>query len=288
MAAAETLNFRRAAAQLNMTQPPLSRKIQALESELGVQLFERSHRRVQLTSVGRIFRNDAVRLLHQAEMAAATAQRAGRGEAGRVRIAFTGAAGYQTVPRLLAAAHQRLPEIDVALQELVSVDQLTAFAAGTIDLGFLRPLDSGGQVEFTAVEREMLVVALPAQHRLRRHARIDLASLQNEPFVIQSPREGRYFHDKVASLLDFFAVRPDIVQSIDQTHTVVAMVRAGLGVAIVPASARRFRFDGVIFRPLLQPAPVIEMCMAWRADEGDPAVLAMRALATELFRPAPP
>ncbi|CAH2901488.1 MAG: Transcriptional regulator, LysR family [uncultured Paraburkholderia sp.] len=283
VAAATELNFRRAAALLNMTQPPLSRQIQLLEDNLGVMLFERIGRTVKLTTEGRVFLADATRLLNLAEQAESTVRRASKGKTGRVRLGFTGAAGYELIPELLVAAADVLPEIDVVLLELVSAAQIEAFAANTIDLGFLRPLPSRQKLEFLLVDKEPLIVALPKRHMLCQFEQIALKQLDEQPFIMHSPTQGKYFHDRIMGMLATEGVNLNIAQYIDQTPTILSLVRAGLGVAILPASAQRFHYDNVEFRFIAQHSIQAEMSMAWRADQDNPAVIAFRLMAAEYF-----
>lgn len=286
VAVATELNFRRAAVQLNMTQPPLTRQIQLLEHELGVQLLERTKHSVVLTTAGQVFLVDAARLLSLADQAANTARRASKGETGRVRVGFTGAAGHEIVPKLLAAAKQALPDIDVVVHELISAAQLEAFAASTIDLGIMRPLGTRQKLESFLIEVEPLIVVLPANHALAGCDTIPLRSLNGQPFIMHSPDDGKYFHDRIMALFWSSKVMPDFVQYIDQTHTIVSMVRAGLGMAIVPASAQRFHFDNVVFRPIRDNTVSVEMIMAWRPDQRIPAVTAVRQMAEAYFSAA--
>lgn len=284
VAVATELNFRRAASRLNMTQPPLTRQIQLLEHELGVQLLERSKHSVKPTPAGQVFLVEAARLLNLAEQAANTVRRVSKGETGRVRIGFTGAAGHEIVPKLLAAAKQALPDIDVVVHELISAAQLEAFAANAIDLGIMRPLTSRQKLDSFLIEVEPLVVVLPAGHALADAAEISLASLHGQPFIMHSPGDGKYFHDRLMGLFWSAKVMPDFVQYIDQTPTIISMVRAGLGMAIVPASAQRFNFDNVRFRPIKDDAVAAEMIMAWRPDQCIPAVTALRLMAENFFQ----
>ena len=283
VAAATELNFRRAAALLNMTQPPLSRQIQLLEHSLGVALFDRVGRTVKLTTEGRIFLADASRLLNLAEQAETTVRRASKGKTGRVRIGFTGAAGYELIPGLLAAGKLALPEIDVVLFELISVAQIEAFNASTIDLGFMRPVSARQTLELLLVEEEPLVVALPSGHALCAHASIALAQLDGQPFIMHSPVQGKYFYDRLMGIFAGNDVQVQITQYIDQSPTILSMVRAGLGVSILPASAQRFHYDNVEFRPLADVVAQAEMSMAWRSDQDNPAVTAFRLMAIEHF-----
>jgi DNA-binding transcriptional LysR family regulator len=283
VAVATELNFRRAAERLHMTQPPLTRQIQLLEHELGVQLLERTKHSVRATAAGQAFLVDATRLLNLAEQAASTARRASKGETGRVRVGFTGAAGHEIVPRLLAAAKQALPDIDIVVHELVSAAQVDAFAADSIDLGIMRPLSARQKLDSFLIDVEPLVVVLPAGHALAGNDSIDVAALDRQPFIMHSPDDGKYFHDRTMNLFWSAKVMPEFVQYIDQTPTIISMVRAGLGMGIVPASAQRFRFDNVVFRPIRPQGVVAEMIMAWRPDQCIPAVSALRMMAQAHF-----
>jgi len=283
VAAATELNFRRAAALLNMTQPPLSRQIHLLEENLGVKLFERVGRTVRLTTEGRVFLADATRLLNLSEQAESTVRRASKGKTGRVRIGFTGAAGYELIPELLVAAKRDLPDIDVVLLEMISVAQIEAFEANAIDLGFMRPLPSRQKVQFLLVDREPMIVALPAGHALCRFDRLELAQLNEQAFIMHSPTHGKYFHDRIVSMLVTDEVKPHFTQYIDQTPTILSLVRAGLGVSILPASSQRFHYDNVEFREIAGNTVQAEMSMAWRSDQDNPAVTAFRHMAADHF-----
>jgi len=283
VAAATELNFRRAAALLHMTQPPLSRQIHLLEENLGVQLFERVGRAVKLTTEGRVFLADATRLLNLSEQAESAVRRASKGKTGRVRIGFTGAAGYELIPELLVAAKRDLPDIDVVLLEMISVAQIEGFEANAIDLGFMRPLPSRQKVEFLLVDREPMIVALPARHELCRFEQLELAQLHEQAFIMHSPTHGKYFHDRIMSMLVADEVKPHFTQYIDQTPTILSLVRAGLGVSILPASSQRFHYDNVEFRDIAGNTVQAEMSMAWRTDQDNPAVTAFRHMAAEYF-----
>lgn len=272
IAVAEELHFGRAAARLFMTQPPLSRQIQLLEHAVGVPLFERTSRTVRLTPAGRAFLGDARRIVELSLQARAAAQRVSRGETGRVRLAFTASAGYRLVPELLVAARQRLPQVDFVMQEMVTMDQLDALQARAVDVGFMRPINTRLALETVPIEREALVLALPPRHRLLRRELVRLEALHGEPLVMYSPKDGKYLHDLINSVLQSHGVVPDYVQYAEQSHTILALVRAGLGLAVVPASTQALHFDGVEFRQLDAGDVHAEMIMAWRPDLAESVV----------------
>ncbi|BCQ55281.1 LysR family transcriptional regulator [Burkholderia gladioli] len=283
IAVAEELHFGRAAARLFMTQPPLSRQIQLLEESLGLQLFERNSRSVKLTDAGRAYYQDALRILRLTEQAADAARRVARGDAGQVAIGFTAVAGYRLVPDLLAAAREQLPGIRLVLKEMVSVAQLEALKTRAIDLGILRAQSPDPQIGIELLAREPLLAVLPAAHRLVARDTIAAADLAGEPFVMYSADGGRYFHDRIVALLTAAGVHVDVAQQLDQTHTVLTLVRAGIGVSIVPASARELGMRDVVFRPLWTQEATADLDLGWRVERDSPAVERFRAFALGYF-----
>jgi DNA-binding transcriptional LysR family regulator len=280
---AEELHFGHAAARLCMTQPPLSRQIKLLEQTLGVKLFERTSRTVHLTAAGNVFLSDARRLLNLAKQAATSAQRASRGETGRITVGFTSVMGFDLMPNLIASAQQALPDIDVVLKEMVTVAQLEALEKNTIDLGFIRPLAGRQTLKYQTVIREPLMVVLPVDHPLAERSHVDLDDMNGVPFVMYSPDQGKYFYSLIAGLFSSSGVMPKYIQHLDHVHTVVGMVRSGVGISIVPASAAQLRFDNVVFRPMLRCSAIAESRMAWRADHHNPALATFRSFASDFF-----
>jgi len=276
VAVAEELHFGRAAARLHMTQPPLSRQIQLLEHAVGVQLLECTSRSVRLTAAGAGLYRDAGTILRLAQEAAQTAARTGQGQAGRVVIGYTAVSGYVLIPKLLAAAGRSLPGIELVLEEMVSSEQLRALDTQRIDLGFLRPLQGAPGVRYHPASREPMLLALPARHPLAGKAKVRPADLAGEPLIMYSEKEGKYFFDKIVALFAASDSAPRYVHHIGQTHTIMALVRAGLGLAIVPASARQLRLANVVLRPLWRGDVQAELYLAWREDRSNPALAPVR------------
>lgn len=161
IAVAEELHFGRAAERLHMTQPPLSRQIQQLESELGVQLIDRTSRSVTLTAAGVAFLPDARRIVRLAESAALTVKRVPAGDLGTVVIGFTAASAHAVLPRLLSDVRAALPDVELVLREMVSSIQIDALASGELDLGLVRPTVTRPGILTRPIHREALVAALP-------------------------------------------------------------------------------------------------------------------------------
>lgn len=273
VAVAEELNFSRAAARLNMTQPPLSRQVQILEHLLGVRLLERTSRSVSLTPAGRVFLIEARRILGLAEGAARTAQRVARGEAGSLTIGFTAATSYTLLPRIVGCCRDLLPGVDLVLKEMVTTDQLRSLASNQIDLGFLRPPVDHLDFATLRVLHEPLLAAFPAGHPKAAREDVTVEDFHDEPMISFSPYEARYFYDLITSIFIRAGVTPRYVQYLSQLHAILAMVRDGLGAAIIPHSARTLAFEGVAFRPLQMRINVMaEMLLTWRHANTNPVL----------------
>jgi DNA-binding transcriptional LysR family regulator len=267
IAVAEELHFGRAASRLNMTQPPVSRQIQVLEQHIGALLLERTSRSVRLTPAGRSFLPEARNILQLAERASLVARRIATGKSGSLRIGFTAASAYGFLPTLITACRQRITDIDLSLLEMVSGEQFEALAARQIDVGFLRPPVVRPELMSMRVAAEGLLAALPARHRLTHKKSLALKDFHDQPFIMHAPYESRYFYDLVTAHLVGANVLPRYVQHISQIHSMLAFVRAGMGLAIVPEAAANLRFNGVVMRPLQLPVTrPVELMMAWRRD----------------------
>lgn len=274
VAVAEELHFGRAAARLNLTQPPLSRQIQLLEHAIDVQLLERTSRVVRLSPAGANFLPEARRLLRLAESAALAARRSALGEAGTVNLGFTAASGYEFLPRLITGFREAAPEIDLVLHEMVSADQIEALSSSRIDLGLLRPPFNRREFNSICVVREPLMLAAPSGHRLATAEHVELADLDSENFVGYSPYESRYFYDLVVSIFATAGVVPHYVQYMSQMHSILGLVRAGLGVSLVPAASATLRMSGVVLRDIgIDQARIVELHLVWREANTNPAAL---------------
>lgn len=288
VALAEELHFGRAATRMHMTQPPLSRQIQLLEHHIGAQLLARSSRNVRLTPAGRSFLPEAREILRLAESASLAARRVSRGEAGAVTIGFTASSGYRFLPGLILACRKELPDVDLNLKEMVTLDQIAALASGRLDLALLRPSAAAADFETRCVAREPLILALPEGHPLARGRAPTLGDFDQAPFLTYSPIEARYFHDLVAGTFARAGVHPNYTQQVTQIHSILAFVKAGLGAALVPEAATSLRFEGVVFRPVdkIRPARPVELFMAWKGDNDNPALALLLDKCSDYLKPA--
>lgn len=282
VAVAEELNFGRAAARLNMTQPPLSRQIQLLEHHVGTRLLERSSRQVRLTAAGRGFLPEAARILRLADEAAVNARRLAAGAAGSLAVGFTASVGYRLLPLLVKQLRARCPGLHLTLREMVTSAQLEALDARQIDLGLLRPPVEHRDLVTRPGLAEPLVLALPETAARDWPRQPSLKALNRQPFLMYSPFEARYFHHLVDGLLERAGVAPDIVEHVTQIHSMLALVRAGLGVALVPESAAMLRPEGVVYRPIrTTPARPVSLLLAWRKDNDNPVLAGISASLAE-------
>ncbi|WP_019545989.1 LysR substrate-binding domain-containing protein [Streptomyces sulphureus] len=277
VAVAEELHFGRAAERLNMTQPPLSRQIQVLESELRVRLFDRTNRTVRLTPAGRSFLHEARRILRQAEHAALSARQVSAGRAGGVAVGFTAAGAYGMLGHVLRTARTALPQVEVVLREMVTRDQLDALTDRSLDLGLVRPPVTEPELASRPAMRERLLAAVPVDDPLAAgRGALEMADFDGRPLLMYSPVEARYFHELLISLFRRAGVTPVFTQYLSQVHSLLALVDGGWGTALVPEAATRLRYAGVAFRELAldDPAPV-ELSLAWRRKNDNPALHAL-------------
>ena len=270
VAVAEELHFSRAAERLNMTQPPLSRQIRLLEHHVGVQLLERNSRTVRLTAAGKAFFPEAARILRIAEEATFAARRAAKGEQGNLAIGFTSASGYSLLPEVVRRLRDCAPGVSLTLKELVSTSQVEALNAGELDLGLLRPHPLNGELESRLIARESLMLAIPENEADAWPLEPTLDDLHGKPFVMYSPYEARPFYLMLTERFARAGVVPDIVEHIGQVHTMLALVRAGVGAALIAEGASRLKFDGIVMRRMATEP--VEMVCAWRRDNDNPVL----------------
>jgi DNA-binding transcriptional LysR family regulator len=281
---AETLHFGRAASSLNITQPPLSQQIQVLEEELGARLFERSNRRVELTPAGKALLPEARALLAQAERTSTVAARAQRGEIGELRIGFLGSAAFTVViPRLILTYRQRFPGVRLRIEELTTQEQLAALLEQRLDVAIVRSVqapDLPPILRATRLLQDSLVVALPAWHRLAEVAKpLSIGALANEPFVMYPRESGTGVYDQIIALCRQAGFAPTVAQEAHAMATIVGLVGAGLGVAVVPESLRGIGANGVVYRPLKEKAARSAMWLVLRSHEPSAQAAAFASVA---------
>jgi DNA-binding transcriptional LysR family regulator len=279
---AEELNFGRAAERIGIAQPPLSKQIAAMERQLGVVLFHRTKRKVALSEAGLALLPAARRILADVARAEAAAQQAGRGEAGNLRIGYTGVTVFARMLSDLIRRYRRdYPGVTVSLVELHTVEQLAALIDGRIDLGFVRlPLvDPDERIAVRELYAEPLIAALPAGHKAARVARVPLATLATEPFIVFPRSVTPGFFDTVIAACREAGFSPRVVQEAAQFTSLVGLVAAGLGVALVPRGLDRLKLQGVVYRPVSGTTALAPVGLALRSGDPAPAVQSFAKMA---------
>jgi DNA-binding transcriptional LysR family regulator len=274
VAVAEESHFGRAAERLRMTQPPLSRQVQRLERAVGFDLFLRTPRGAELTPAGRIFLEEARRLLSSADTAPLRARRVAAGTAGTIRIGFTAVSALTVLGRWIAVAAAELPGVDLVLSEMVTHAQLDALLAGEIEVGLVRQVPRSDLLASRLVATDSLILAAPRGHTLTALGRRPtLADIAEHDVVTYSPSEAWYFYELVVAAFQGARLSPRYVQHISQVHTVLSVVNAGLGVALVPSSATALNLANLSFADVEDlPGDTVELHAVWRHRHGNPAL----------------
>ncbi|GAB1820159.1 LysR substrate-binding domain-containing protein [Herbidospora sp. RD11066] len=269
VALAGELHFARAAERLHIAQPALSQQIQKLESVLGVELLIREKRRTRLTHVGELFLIEARRTLAQARVAQAVADRAKRGELGRLRVAYMPTTSSGPFLAMLADFRNRHTGVEVDLLEL-------PLGATTqppdVDVAFISRIGDIVCPEGAILSVEPFIAALPADHPLADSPVIEIADLAHDPFVVLELADCAQWAETVHGMCTTAGFRPNVTHRVCQVSTQLMSVAAGLGVALVPASAEGLRREGVAFVPLKGPTATISAAVLWRRSDSSPVL----------------
>lgn len=284
IAVAEELHFGRAAQLLGISQPPLSQQIQALEHELGARLFERTNRRVALSEAGRLFLDEARLVLAQVDKASDVARRAQLGELGELKIGFTTSAPFtSSIPQAIFAFRQKFPAVHLALHEMTSKEVAAGLEDESIQVGIMRPLALPDSLLVVELLREPLVAIINADHPLAQGSEqgLYLSELAAEPFVFFPRTYGSGLYAQLMDLARAAGFSPLMTQEAGEAMTIIGLVAAGLGVTVLPASYRRMRIDGVVYRNLLDPDATSAVWLVQRKDQQSPMARAFVELVTQ-------
>jgi DNA-binding transcriptional LysR family regulator len=268
IAVAEERHFRRAAERLHVAQPVVSRRIQRLERSMGIALLERTSRHVALTEAGATFLDSARQLLHAADLAVTRAQRVAEGGAGRLSVGFVESVAFELLTPLLRELATRVPDVALDLQELSTERQLSDLEV-QVDVAIVRELgdhEPGGDgLRARTLVRERLLVALPRDHALADAHDLALDDLRDEPFVLFPRPPAPRLHDHLLAVCDVAGFRPRITAHAWQYPTMLAMVAAAQGVALVPRCARSVQPPDVRLVPIRDEHATTDLSLAWRA-----------------------
>jgi DNA-binding transcriptional LysR family regulator len=274
--------YREASRHLYVAQPSISQAVSDLEGELGIKLFSRAGRAARLTPEGAAFYEEALKTLAQAARAITTAQRAAKGEIGRLGIGFIGFATYPFLPDLLRKYKARHPGVALRLVEDVPNRQDIAFDRGEIDIGFTRPpsADRSSSYESRLLFREPLVVAFPKSRKVTTK-RVRIADLANERFVIFQRTSSPEVFDTIVRVCNDNGFSPRLHNELNNMNSVLSTVEAGEGVAIVSATASNMRADNISFIRLQPDEVRIDLVAAWQKKEQSVALKAFLELLDE-------
>jgi DNA-binding transcriptional LysR family regulator len=268
---AQTLHITRSAERLRIAQPALTQNMQQLEEELGVSLFERKGKRLSLTEAGKIFEREAEHSLRVFQGAQLAAQRAVRGEAGRVVIGFQSTAGLAIVPRLLKRLQQKYPEIEVSLREMGTDAQRKALRQNEIDAGIMYTL-SDNEFARHNLTPEPLIIALPESHPLANRESIALKEVSEEAFILPA-REvaGALYHAVLAECAES-GFEPRCVREIATAPAALGLVSSGFGVSVLPASVQVLSRQCVVLRPIRDSRLQVQLSMLWSSANPCPMI----------------
>jgi DNA-binding transcriptional LysR family regulator len=287
IAVAEELNFSRAAERMHMAQPPLSAAIRQLERELGVDLFVRTTREVRLTDAGRAFLDGARRTLADAERAAEDAKRAGAGELGQLRLAFSWSTRFETLPALGRAFRATSPGVELLAQEMWNARMPPAFRSGSIDVALSLCPEITAELELAPIRKERLVALLPETHPLASEAAIPLSSLADEEIVL-FPREiAPRLHDSFVAIYRRAGFEPRVRNESFHTGWDMGVLAEIPAAAMAPQTVAGGLPDGIVAVAISEPTDALETCLVWRGDNTSPAVAAFVEVARSALGPVP-
>jgi DNA-binding transcriptional LysR family regulator len=283
IAVAEELHFGRAAERLLIAQPPLSQQIKKLEREIGADLFYRTKRRVELTETGRVFVEEARRTIAQAELTLRATRRAARGEIGRLVIGYAGSATHYVLPRVLTRFRRQYPAVEIELREMATVQQVAALLERRIDIGFVRPPVSESGLDLSILVEEQFLAVLPRSHRLARRRLIPLEQLSAEHFILFPRHLGPRLYDPIVAACQQSGFSPAVVQEAMHIPTIVSLVAAGVGIALLPESVRELRWRGIVYRDLAGSTARTAIALASRSAEESAAAKSFIITAKRAF-----
>ncbi|MEK4884861.1 LysR substrate-binding domain-containing protein [Bacillus sp. FSL W8-1127] len=282
---AEELHFGKAAARLNMAQPPLSSQIRQLEEEIGVPLFHRTKRKVELTKEGQVFLEKVYLILKNLEDAIETVRMVNRGEIGEIAIGFISSASYDILPAIIQHYRKKYPNIHIDLLQLTTEEQVKALHEGRIDVGILCHPIENDNVLFEVIRQEPMVIALPKDHPLAREtSSINLNDLSNDPFIVTGRKANQRHYDTLIKLCYQAGFSPKVVQETKELSTVLSLVSSGMGVALVPASIQSIFKNKVIYRNI-RNHPYTTTALAWKSGNLSPTVRAFIELVKKSIIP---
>jgi DNA-binding transcriptional LysR family regulator len=266
-AVARELSFSRAAEQLHIAQPPLSRQIRSLEDELGAELLDRGSRPLRLTPAGRFFQIQAQQMLDRMIEIQAAAARIAGGTRTWFGLGFVPSTLYGNLPEVIRRFREAQPTVELSLFEMTTLEQIEALKAGRIDVGFGRLQIDDDAIDGELVREESVVAALPANHRLLRHKSLSLAKLASEPLLLYPAKPRPSYADQVLEIFRSRGLKPTVALETNEVQTAIGLVVAGIGYALVPRSVQALDRAGVVYMPLSDEGVTTPIIMNHRRDD---------------------
>lgn len=264
---AEELHYGRAAEKLNISQPPLSQQIKQLEEEVGVVLFTRNNRNVQLTEAGKSLYENSKLILHYMERAKKEALRIERGEIGDITLGFGGSAAFDILPEIVKACNKTIPDVNIDLKQLTTSEQIKALEEKKIDVGILVSPINSPNIETKFFRKEELVLCLPINHPLAKsNEPIDPKQLKKEKFILPPMHEGEGYYKALYQVFNDGAFVPNVVQTAKEQHTMVSLVAAKIGIVIVPRATTAIRLNNITYKEFNKKFYKVSS-LAWRKGD---------------------
>lgn len=284
-AVAEAGNIGRAARRLHMAQPPLSRRIHALEADIGARLFIRTPKGVEITEAGVALLDEVPNLLQLVERARDRSRDAGAGLVGRIDVGLFGSGVLDVIPRMLARFHADRPEVKIALHNMNKAEQLQALRERRITIGFNRLVPPAADLTIELVLREPMVIALPERHHLASRRELRIRDLANQQLILYPNLPVRGLAQEVLDAFRAEQVPCTVEQEVEDVVTAIALVAGGFGIAVTTQSATSLALPGVAFRPLRSTTlPDLELTCMYRRNDRSAVLAAFIGVVREFAR----
>lgn len=270
IAVAEELHFGKAAKRLGMTQPPLSQQIISLEEFLGVKLFYRTKRKVTLTDAGQFFYQEVTKINNNLSSAIKGTKLIDRGMLGMLKIGF--GPDYGTLTKILKVYEEKFPNVEIRLEQMPTSEQILALDKQEIQIGLLPGPVERKNIDSMIVAKYPFKIVLPYDHPLATEKDIDLVDLKEESFIM-TPREiGSSYYDLIINICNKAGFNPNIQKKTYELQTVIPLVAANMGVAILPQMLEYFKREEVVFLPIKNCDEYLKMCIAWNKEARSPLI----------------
>ncbi|MBD2777834.1 LysR family transcriptional regulator [Iningainema tapete] len=269
---ASELHFGRAAESLHLSQPALSKQIQALEDSLEIQLLERTKHWVRLTIAGQKFLETAHRILHEVEFGIQVTRQVADGEIGKLRIGFTETTLFSLAPEIVRTYRERYPQVELILTSRGTEAQVEALRTHQIDVGFVYLPIREPSLSIHPLFEEVYIAALPTSHWLARQKQIALQSLAKEPLIFYPRSLAPVLYANLIKCCEQAGFVPNIVQEAELAQTRLGLAAAGVGITFVLGDMQNLNAKGVVYRPLIENFLMLKLALAWRQNESSPVV----------------